>query len=137
MQAHLRADLLARGRQLEAQPLVLLTGPGGSGKSTLARAWREDLHDTGGRMAWLGIRALHRDPILFVEDWVEAIREVVPEPLDGAEPFGTGLLRAMPRAGAIEVEPIVRLMRRELKQLASPLAIYLDAFEYLDVDDAD
>lgn len=134
MRAHLREVLLAHGRQLEAQPLVLLSGPGGSGKTTLVRAWRDELHQAGGRMAWLTVREFHRDPILFVEDWVEAIRDVLPAPFEGAEAFGTGLLRAMPRSGAIQVEPIIRLIRRELKQLASPLTVCLDAFEHLGAD---
>ena len=113
---------------------MLVVAPGGSGKTTLVRLWREDWQADGGRMAWLSIGELHRDPIVFVEDLVEAIREVLPEPLEEAEPFGTALLRSLPRAGEIAPEPIVRLLERELRGLATPLVVCLDALEFLERD---
>jgi ATP/maltotriose-dependent transcriptional regulator MalT len=113
---------------------VLVVAPGGSGKTTLVRLWRDDWQADGGRMAWLSIGELHRDPIVFVEDLVEAIREVLPEPLEGAEPFGTAILRSLPRAGQIAPEPIVRLLERELRGLATPLGVCLDALEFLERD---
>ncbi len=132
MQIRVRDELRDRGREITRVPLVLVVAPGGSGKTTLVRLWRDDWQSDGGRMAWLPVGELHRDPIVFVEDLVEAIREVLPEPLEGAEPFGTALLRSLPRAGEIAPEPIVRLLDRELRGLATPLVVCLDALEFLD-----
>lgn len=132
MEDVVRKELRDRGQLLAQHALTLVTAPGGSGKSTLMRAWREDLEVAGGRMAWLTIGRLHRDPIAFIEDLVDSILEVLPEPLEGAEVFGTALSRALPRSGEISADPIVRLFERELRSLASPLTICLDALEHLD-----
>lgn len=134
VQIRVRDELRERGRELARVPLVLVTAPGGSGKTTLVRVWRDDWQDAGGRMAWLSITELHRDPIVFVEDLVEAIREVLPEPFEGAEPFGTALLRSLPRVGDIAPEPIAHLLERELRGLATPLGVCLDAVEALERD---
>ncbi|MHA7836869.1 MAG: BTAD domain-containing putative transcriptional regulator [bacterium] len=135
MRVHLRGELVERVLEIERHALVLLIAPGGAGKSTLVRAWQAERRAAGERMAWLSIGPLQRDPIVFVEDLVESIREELPEPLEGAEPFGTALLRALPRSGEIAPDPIVRLLERELRGLGRSLAVCLDGFEHLDPDD--
>lgn len=131
-QVHLRAALESAWSELNERALLLIRAPGGTGKSTLVRAWSESYREAGGRLAWVSLSTVHDDPIVFVEDCVAAIRAAIPEPLEGGDPFGTALLRAMPRTGEIRADPIVSLFVRELRGLARPLTLCLDAFEHLD-----
>ncbi|MFK7896995.1 MAG: BTAD domain-containing putative transcriptional regulator [Myxococcota bacterium] len=135
MQIVLRESLRALSRDLAEMPLALITAPGGSGKTSLVRAWQEDLEASGGRLAWMSLGEIHRDPIFFIEDLVEAIRGAIAAPLDGAEPFGMALTRSLPRSGEIRTAQIVRLLGRELKSLASPVVVCLDALEHLEAGD--
>ncbi len=132
MQIHLRESLETAWSVVADHALVLVTAPGGHGKTTLARAWTEHCREAGGRVAWMALGPAHRDPVVFVEDCVAAIRATLPEPLEGGDRFGTALLRAMPRSGTIRAAPFVPLWIRELRGLASPLVLVLDAFESLD-----
>ncbi len=134
MRVHLRGPLESAWSEIDQRALLLVCAPGGSGKTTLVRAWRDPYLESGGRFAWLSLTAAHRDPVLFVEDCIAAIRDAIEAPLEGGEAFGTGLLRAMPRTGEIRADPILPLFVRELRGLASPLALVLDAYEHLDED---
>ena len=132
MQVVHRKSLLEEAAAIHETKLLLVTAPGGSGKTTLARAWAERINGDGGRFAWLSLAEVHRDPNFFIEDLIDAIQLVLPAPLDGAEPFGTALQRALPRSGEIKAEPIARLFERELRGLTQPLVVCLDAFEQLE-----
>lgn len=132
MRIHLREVLEEAWSEIDRRSLVLVGAPGGSGKSTLVRAWREPYRAAGGRLAWLTLSTAHRDPVLFVEDCIAAVREALPEPLEGGDHFGTALLRAMPRTGQIRAEAILPLFLRELRVLTRPIALVLDAYEHLD-----
>lgn len=132
MRAHLRQDLEDWSRSLDRQPLTVVRAAGGSGKSTLARSWSEAVHARGGRMAWLSLAEIHRDPTIFVESFVEAIREVLIDPLEEFQSFGEGILRALPRSTEMNADAVVDPMSRAIRTLTRPLIVCLDGFEQLD-----
>ncbi len=131
MRVRINKALRERGRELEKRRLVLVSGPGGAGKTALVRVWAEALERRGGRLAWLTLGPLHTDPAVFVADLIHAIREILPEPLEGGEPFGTALLRALPHRGETTPALYARLLEREIEGLGSPVVVCLDAFEHL------
>lgn len=112
--------------------MTLVRAAGGSGKSTLVRAWRDALQARGGRMAWLSLSELHRDPTHFVESLVEAIREVLTDPLDEVPTFGDEVLRALPRSTQASADAVVDSLCLSLRTLTRPLVLCLDAFEQLE-----
>ena len=83
-------------------------------------------------MAWLALSELHRDPAIFVEHLVDAIREVLSEPLEEIPTFGDEVLRALPRSTAPSPDGVVDSLCRSLRTLTRPLILCLDAFEQLE-----
>ncbi|MEM9176900.1 MAG: tetratricopeptide repeat protein [Myxococcota bacterium] len=129
----IHADLIETLGRADARTLSLIVGPGGAGKTTLARAWRAEREAAGERVAWLSVAAYHRDPMLFVEDWVEAVREASVVG-GGAGPFGTALIRSLPRIGEFDVDTAVALLVREYRALGQVVSIVVDGFEHLAPD---
>jgi len=112
--------------------VTLLRAAGGSGKTTLARAWRDSVQARGGRMAWLSLTELHRDPTFFVESLVEAIRAAISDPLEEVPTFGDEVVRALPRSTQASAPVIVDSLCRALRTLTRPLIVCFDAFESLE-----
>ncbi len=121
----IRPGLLAAGAGRAGIRLTLVTAPGGSGKTTLLRAWRAAAGEAR-RSIWLALGADHRDPVIFVEEFVRAVRTQL-EPA-GTDPFGADLLRALPHLKRPAAETLWRYLRADLAGLRTPVLVFLDDY---------
>lgn len=130
---HLRVELVALAKQVLELPLLLVSAPGGSGKSTLLAAWREALEADGVATAWIDLAPLHANPGSFLVELAGEVNRAAPPP-PGDDGFGATLLRRLPHLDAPEPHQLSRWLADELRELAEPVAIFLDNYHRLPED---
>ena len=112
-------------RALES-PLTLVCAPAGFGKTTAVSAWLEslpskNLDGTDLHSAWLSLDPLDNDLIVFVQDWIAALRTIFP----GAGAGALDLLRT-----SIDIHPglLAATLGNEIADLRTHFVMVLDDF---------
>jgi ATP/maltotriose-dependent transcriptional regulator MalT len=125
----IRDALLARADAVGVLPLAIVVAPAGSGKSTLLAAWRARVEACGSATAYLDLSPLHADASVLAADLLEGARHALPS-------FGgeTEAFLAYPNAEGEPWRHLARTWILDVRNAATPLALFLDNFHELPAD---
>ncbi len=135
--AHFRRSVALVGSRTTQLRLTLVVAPGGCGKTTLATRWRQRLEARDRSVAWLAISQLHRDPNVFLEDFLQALRALATVSKDRERESGTGTRfgdsvdRLLSERTELRPDRVARVLARELERLPERPVLFLDALETL------